>query len=123
MHTRLTLHVPTTKQRNTAAEQLHARLHHESQEPQGPQQAQDSEVYAECYPSTYELQSFWDFRAADAGSAPHGPQRTPHTKTRDEKIARDLNKLEQWKRNGRPRSDLAGAEARKRARNLPPDGD
>ena len=113
------------KQRNTANEQLQARLHHDSQEPQGLQQQQEegSEEYAECYPSTYELQSFWDFRAADSGNAPHGPQRTQRAKTRDEKIARDLNKLEQWKRNGRTLGEVPGVEARKRARVLPPEGD
>ena len=107
------------QQKNTASEQLQARLHQKEHWEEKPVQ-EGSEEYAECYPATYELQSFWDFRAGDAGGTQRGTQRPQRAKTRDEKIARDLNKLEQWKRNARDRGESPEAAVRKRSRPLPP---
>ena len=105
------------EQKNTAAEQLRIKLDHTKQ---ATGEDKESETYAECYPSTYELGSFWEFRASDKAeqaSKQHKPQTArQHQQHRDQKIARDLNKLEQWKRNAEERGDAAPSTPCKKPR-------
>ena len=100
------------QQKSTAVEQLQARRKHEAQSATACEPKQAGDVYAECYPAAYELDSFWDFRATDKESHKGDAQRAKYKQSakqmqqhRDHKIARDMNKLEQGKRNARERGD------------------
>ena len=106
-------------------EQLQARLQRSSSTTTTTERKKPDadDEYSECYPSTYELGSFYDFRASDKSDkdgkssslssrskesketvdSKQPDKRHHHKQSRDEKIARDLNKLEQWKRNAQER--------------------
>ena len=102
------------EQVNTAAEQLQARIKKTSEstktQTKVPLGDDDGDGYSECYPKAFDLKSFRaseeSNQQTESSSSKHGhhhKQQGHSMKDTDRKIARDLNKLEQWKRNAQER--------------------